>query len=613
MPTCTMKYTGKVKKAGESNPPLPPPQSVRVPISLGQHHAVAGHKEKNYCPSGTSTSHNPLGQERTNPALTLPDPPHATLKTPPELLQSHPLKLGNHQLTSAKNAPTPLKNNDVQVFADSKSTAALPMKRTKKNVKKKSVPKASARRTKGKKYFHRKEGGGSVAERKTIQITKSPPSGDVTALATVAKQKSLKSRSNLQEKSEKGKESKGKAKRVRFSPQSGAPAKKRSKKQDPEDSSSLPQAVGNAVKSKRGRSTQTPPKSRAPKAKKSINDKQIERALLDVADTVAEELRYCASLLGAVRPKGVIDCSEGSPVKKRDTGPPSPNCIGTSPITKCAELKTNFSVKITNDDTIYPVKNIIAPSKECEKDESSQGRMDTPDPGDVSTVAEAVKGFVLEVYFPFLIAAKKKSGNDAPNAGRIKISTLLAIREMLIMNADKLFLFPVLKKPSTHGAKRGKDRRPHVLADTIVRNAAKRMSGISAEFVQAARDYDSQSDDFQFSLLHADAQSVYSHPEGDKVSPEESMLAKASFNYARERHPLISGGRSTLRGSSAGAGCPMPTACATFYIEEATPITVNKEQEAEEILNALNEALNSNSPVKKGEGTRKAKAKGKAK
>ena len=167
--------------------------------------------------------------------------------------------------------------------------------------------------------------------------------------------------------------------------------------------------------------------------------------------------------------------------------------------------------------------------------------MHPPNPCDVNSIEEAVRRFAVEVYCPFLLSARQSvTISSPPNVDRIRLSTLLAIREMLIMNGATLFTSPTLKSLSE------RLYLSHVFANAIVRNTAKRLhanagegSTFFADFIQATHNYDARAEDFkathnydamaedfQFALTRADARSVHVHQGGKQVGPEESIVVK---------------------------------------------------------------------------------------
>jgi len=199
---------------------------------------------------------------------------------------------------------------------------------------------------------------------------------------------------------------------------------------------------------------------------------------------------------------------------------------------------------------------------------------------DVRGAVIAVERFVMEIYYPFLLSAKQDTRKESPSADRIRISTLLAIREVLIMNAAKLFTFAYLKQSPSDSVEEDNTQLPHVLANAIIRNTAKRLHSNYPEshffdnFVQATQNYDAKSEDFQLALAPADARAVYTTYDGRKLGEQESLLAKAGFNRARTKHPLLCETKVAKYCDSKEArqvelvsSSPAPTACAAFHIE----------------------------------------------
>jgi len=345
--------------------------------------------------------------------------------------------------------------------------------------------------------------------------------------------------------------------------------------------------------------------------------KAIEKTVSAVVDTVAYEIRHCASVFVNIkRPKVVIygeeaesrplplGRSEEFEVGKKHSAQAHSSEIGNNADRKQDDTPgTSYSVKITAEGNIHPLENSICASEPRKYKNGTNESIETSDLYDVRTVVIAVRRFALEVYCPFLFSAKNSMGNKSPNADRIRLSTLLAIREMLIMNADKLFTFTSLKPSST--STRERIYLSHVFANAIVRNAAKRMHSHQpkADFVQATQSYDAKSDDFQFSLARADVRSVCVHPKGEKVGQEESRLAQVSFNYARARHPLLYNKRVTLEDdandrvveSEISRTRPVPSACVAFHIEAAAAsASSDTEEDDAKILDSLKHALRDN-------------------
>ena len=117
----------------------------------------------------------------------------------------------------------------------------------------------------------------------------------------------------------------------------------------------------------------------------------------------------------------VIAESEGLPHK--NMGPSEAKSSRSS----SERTNTGYSLAISAEGTISRVKNSASRPNAI----STETQV-----FDADAVAVAVRRFVLEVYFPFLRSAQKSMGNESPNFDRVRISVLLAVREMLVMNAE---------------------------------------------------------------------------------------------------------------------------------------------------------------------------------
>mmetsp|Transcript_11832 Transcript_11832/g.24945 ORF Transcript_11832/g.24945 Transcript_11832/m.24945 type:complete len:935 (-) Transcript_11832:32-2836(-) len=182
----------------------------------------------------------------------------------------------------------------------------------------------------------------------------------------------------------------------------------------------------------------------------------------------------------------------------------------------------------------------------------------------IITSAIAVQRFAVEVFYPYLMASKQSMGNESPRCDRVLLSTFLALREMLITNADQLLNLQdimrsaIVQPPgkalvfhqggNVHNGIVGIDSCSFVarnIASMIIRLAAQKVdhhqqgSKFYEDFVAVANNYDMHSDDFRFCLRHADARSSCVLPNGEVLGEEESRIAKTSFNLARSYHPLI--------------------------------------------------------------------------
>ncbi len=298
-------------------------------------------------------------------------------------------------------------------------------------------------------------------------------------------------------------------------------------------------------------------KKRAHSSKKS-NAGGLKRIVSVVIDRVAEEIRHCASFfVSGNRPIVVIGSrEEGDSRRKPPASSAAAKDLGQINLEEQQTAKSS-SMRIQDDgvarqnsssDATDNSVDILPRSDEenCERKQSLNDYLSSADDfWDANLVVVAVRRFVLEVYCPYLLSAKKNTGNKFPNADRIRLSTLLAIREMLIMNADKLFTFSNLKRSSISTSERMHLSR--IFADAIVRNAAKRLHLADQpeellfidKFLQTMKDYDTNGKAFQFSLARVDAMTIYAYQGGVEMGAEESIVAKVGFNYARERHPLL--------------------------------------------------------------------------
>jgi hypothetical protein len=503
-----------------------------------------------------------------------------------------------------------------------------PIKRTKKVAKPK--PKAKKVPSTNAKKLPKKKAKANAASTKPT-----PPSrkkGGKTTSSSARK-------SPLPKKNQTDKiDSKAKSKRPKFT--EGKPAKKRARKkksQDPVvDNPSLPQSQETKEKA----SKRPPDVAKSDQEQEMMlsilvnKDSKLETVVSAVVDTLALEIRYCAFRFGTKHPQVVITSKdEDSPDTKNSRNLPTDNLEDLNPSKKCASsleigsssivsnklgvavLSPSYDVHISQGDNLHPVKNDKHISKSRKYANSSNKKHSTSPPKrgpsvsemyNVSTVVLAVQRFAMEVYFPFLHSANMNMENSSPDYDRIQVSTFIAIREMLIMNADKLFTFPATQGSSTDQARKERFFASRVLANAIVRNAAKRLhlrnsgSHFFADFIQATQNYDARTDDFQFSLTRAGAQSEYSCHDGKAVGRQESILARVGFNYARERHPLLHSTQDSSKddenkGSSESKRAPMqhpvPSACAAFHIEVESDYTSDEVDDEAALMKSLKNVL----------------------
>ena len=581
------------------------PQPVTISISLGTHD-----------PKKVGNGNAFLPQPKNGITACGQQPHPAGPTSTSGAAVAHECNINNHGV--AKGAPRPPPSHP-------------PIKRTKKIAK----PKTKAKKkvpTKHTKQLPKKKAKVDDAPSKPVPIGRKK--GGKKSVSTTAKRKSPLPKKIQTEKQDKKANSK-----MPTSTQ-GGPAKKRARKkksQDPvinnpspptsqESNEKASKTPPDNVKTDQ-ELDMTPPLSDNKKSK-------IETMVIEVVDTIANEISYCAPMFGTKHPRVVIRSEEEDyPDKNESKNSAGDNLEdlnsnkkskGDSPSLKIrasnivstqigvAALSTSNNVRVTKGGALSSAKNDNLTAKTGKranlfnkKDPTSvlpvNVRRSVSQMYDVSTVVLAVKRFVMEVYFPFLHSANMNMENSSPNYDRIQISTFIAIREMLIMNADKLFTLPKTKHSSTDCAKKERFYALRVLANAIVRNAAKRLhlrhsgSPFFANFIQAAQNYDARTDDFQFSLARADARTEYSRSDEETVGRQESVLAKIGFNYARERHPLLHSTQITSEDQSKRLSMqyPVPSACAAFHIEVDTGYTSDESVDEAGVMESLKNVLKS--------------------
>lgn len=203
-------------------------------------------------------------------------------------------------------------------------------------------------------------------------------------------------------------------------------------------------------------------------------------------------------------------------------------------------------------------------------------------------VDSAIKRFAVEVYCPLLYSSREQSmGISSYSVDRLLLSTLLALREMLVINAEKFFPFAALKDSCTKEEESGEEANANSkitrdFANAVVQNAAKRLQRMSTgvflkgiipnqdrlfdQYLEASKSFDSKGEDFQFALGRLGATAEYRNAKGSKLGERESIMARTSFNYAREQHPLIREDSALVGQKEAHAA---PNACAVFVMEES--------------------------------------------
>jgi hypothetical protein len=195
----------------------------------------------------------------------------------------------------------------------------------------------------------------------------------------------------------------------------------------------------------------------------------------------------------------------------------------------------------------------------------------------------AIKRFAMDIYYPMLYTSFKEQGTETSySALRVLISTLIAIREMLIINSEKFFPFETPKDSSTHkesGEEATSKLISRDIACAVVQNSAKALQRKSPDiflklkvsnedslfdqYLEASKSYDSKGDEFQFALGRVDARAVYQTAKGSQLGERESIMARTGFNYAREHHPLIQHNDGTSTGLRDDSQ-PVPNVC--FFV-----------------------------------------------
>lgn len=269
--------------------------------------------------------------------------------------------------------------------------------------------------------------------------------------------------------------------------------------------------------------------------------------------------------------------------------------------------------------------------------------------------ASAIERFALEIVLPSLLSAgvgENKDGGGNPSHGhRVYMATLLALREVLCINAESIF-FCDGESPSYHhcekevcaeqlGARAGTELLPgearriirnnreekafrsQLLATGVILSAIQRLdpevsSVLSSYFLDTVEKYDMADEEFTSCLERADGRSKCVTPDGRVMGREENVAWRVSFNRAREAHPLIrtherleAQSRKAYR-DAIEAGQPLrwhdvhkqklvrrvmvpnPNACAAYVVEKVliSPMRDREERaEEERILHEDRQAL----------------------
>ena len=569
----TLKYLNDGFAATDESSSTATPQSIQVSIALSPHPHV-----KPAC-SSTEKKTKVLGKQS-----------NTTLKHPPQGGQP---ETHDSAASGARDRPR-AQLNEKPVSAFVAASAALPaaqapFKRTKRIAKPRTSKGAKASLSRARKLTTKKRGGGRTGPKFPVAgatVHTESFQGGVNIPSTLSKQSSISveggegTSSTLEIRHGPAKTDDSKSNGLVSSPSQGndEPITKKRKKAKKANSGNAPTTKPIHVQGGGNTSSPAPCAGGSPKRAKCLSNKtdtgdlQIKKAVDDVIDRVADGIHHCAFMFELTnRPKVIISSKSGE---------------GSSEETSGAPTTTHCSLKVSADGALLSAMKQSAPAcssyvpQGCSV--SIHNALPVPQKGSdpdlhgIHTVIEAVRRFAMDVHCPFFLSARQSMRNKSHNVDRIRLSTLLAVREMLIMNADNLFTFATLKQSPKSSSERL--YLVHVFSNAIVRNAAKRLHSNAehgqffADFVQAAHNYDTNSEDFHFSLSRLDARSICVYQGGKQVGAEESILAKIGFNHARQRHPLLHKDRCS-RKTSIDNGmpltCPVPTACAAFHIEAA--------------------------------------------
>ena len=169
--------------------------------------------------------------------------------------------------------------------------------------------------------------------------------------------------------------------------------------------------------------------------------------------------------------------------------------------------------------------------------------------------AASIRKFAHDIVAPALIASRKsetcstKLDKSSPGH-RMFVATLLALRELMIMNANKLFTgsheTKEDEKKDSIGAKQGEEERVFrlrllcttLICKSIVMNDVHVAKEIIKSFRSALRSYDGAEEEFSSCLTPAENLSS-SLLNGHELKKMEELSWRTSYNCARSNHPLV--------------------------------------------------------------------------
>ena len=171
----------------------------------------------------------------------------------------------------------------------------------------------------------------------------------------------------------------------------------------------------------------------------------------------------------------------------------------------------------------------------------------------LTMAAASIEKFAHDVIVPSFISrgvsdtSSTSLEKTSPNH-RVFVGTLLMLRELLIMNADKLFRGSHREEEenSSQSKQQNEERlfRTKILCTTLISKSilnldAKLAEDIIASFESAVRGYDNGEDEFSSCLDPADSTLKCVLFNGTKLKEMENLSWRVSYNCARSIHPLV--------------------------------------------------------------------------
>jgi len=212
-----------------------------------------------------------------------------------------------------------------------------------------------------------------------------------------------------------------------------------------------------------------------------------------------------------------------------------------------------------------------------EKDPNEHEITKIIDRKDLITFACVVEEFAKEMILPSFMVAGVNECKESLD--RIFIGTLIALREVLMLNSDSIFF--ISRSESSNSTQRAKNQRKkfqsYVLATGLVAAAIGRLDNdadaMIESFKKAIEEYDRSHESFSKHLHKLDSRTAGIRPDGKYLSKEENTAWRIAYNNAREDHPLVKYGNlnenhSFLTSPRPRLSIPKPTACSVFMVQQ---------------------------------------------